>query len=160
MMDFASSEMSSTVFKRIVRDDIGKFPLDRQMLAVFMELDGKTPLSIVTQRTGLNMSTMREIIAKLMQNGLVEKVDKEIVALDKDFIEYLVAHLALAVGPVAQVLIEDEIHHLGHEITRFPGHRVAELVDNLASEIRRKEKKDMFLKMMAIKIREKGYVVF
>jgi hypothetical protein len=39
-MDFSSSEISSTVFKRIVRDDIGEFPLDHQMLAVFMELDG------------------------------------------------------------------------------------------------------------------------
>jgi DNA-binding Lrp family transcriptional regulator len=158
-MDFASSEMSATVFKRIVRDDIGKFALDRQMLAVFMELDGKAPLSRVAQRTGLNMSTMREIIAELMQNGLVAKVDKEVVVLDKDFIAYMIAHLALAVGPVAQVLIEDEINHLGHEINRFPGHRVAELVDNLAREIRRKEKKDMFLKMMAVKIKEKGYVV-
>jgi len=157
-MDFASSEMSSTVFKRIVRDDIGKFPLDRQILAVFMELDGKAPLNLVAQRTGLNMSTIREIIAKLMQNGLVEKVDKEIVALDQEFIEYMVAHLALAVGPVAQVLIEDEIHHLGYEITRFPAHRVAELIDHLAREIRRKEKKDIFLKMMAIKIKEKAYI--
>ena len=158
-MDFASSEMSSTVFKRIVRDDIGKFPLDRQMLAVFMELDGKKALGIVAQRTGLNMSSMREIIAKLMQNGLVEKVDKEIAALDKDFIEYTIAHLALAVGPVAQVLIEDEVHHLGYEISRFPAHRVTELIENLAREIRRKEKKDMFLKMMAIKIKEKRYVM-
>ena len=158
-MDFASSEMSSTVFKRIVRDDIGKFPLDRQMLAVFMELDGKAPLSVVAQRTGLNMSTIREIIAKLMQNGLVEKVDKEIVALDQDFIEYMVAHLALAVGPIAQVLIEDEINYLGHETARFPAHRVVELVDNLAREIRRKEKKDVFLEMMAIKIKEKRYVI-
>ncbi len=157
-MDFASSEMSSTVFKRIVRDDIGKFPLNRQILAVFMELDGKSPLNMVAQRTGLNMSTIREIIAKLMQNGLVEKVDKEIVALDPDFIEYMVAHLALAIGPVAKVLIEDEIHYLGYEITRFPAHRVAELVDALAREIRRKEKKDLFLKMMAIKIKEKGYI--
>jgi len=157
-MDFASSEMSSTVFKRIVRDDFDKFPLDRQMLAVFMELDGKAPLSRVAQRTGLNMSTIREIIAKLMQNGLAEKVDKEIVALDQDFIEYMVAHLALAVGPAARVLIEDEINYLGHELTRFPAHRVAELVDNLAREIRRSEKKDMFLKMMAVKIREKGYI--
>ena len=158
-MDFASSEMSSTVFKRIVRDDFGKFQLDRQMLAVFMELDGRVPLSLVAQRTGVNMSTMREIIAKLMQNGLVEKIEQAIVVLDKDFIEYLVAHLALAVGPVARVLIEDEIYHFGHEINRFPAHRVAELIDNLAREIRRKGKKDVFLKMMAMKIREKGYVM-
>jgi hypothetical protein len=136
--DFSSSEISSTVFKRIVRDDIGEFPLDHQMLAVFMELDGKAPLSTIAQKADLNMSTMREIIAKLMQNGLVEKVDKEIVILDKDFFDYLVSHLSLALGPIAQVLIEDEIHDLGLEISRFPGHRVAELVDNLAQEIRRK----------------------
>jgi site-specific recombinase XerC len=147
-MDFSSSEISSTVFKRIVRDDIGEFPLDHQMLAVFMELE----------KAGLNMSTMREIIAKLMQNGLVEKVDKEIVNLDKDFFDYLVSHLSLAVGPIAQVLIEDEVHDLGQHISRFPGHRVAELVDNLAQEIRRKEKKEVFLKMMAAKIHEKQYL--
>lgn len=157
-MDFSSSEISSTVFKRIVRDDIGEFPLDHQMLAVFMELDGKAPLSRIAQKAGLNMSTMREIIAKLMQNGLVEKVDKEIVALDKDFFDYLVSHLSLAVGPIAQVLIEDEVHNLGHEISRFPGNRVAELVDNLAQEIRRKEKKAVFLKMLAAKIHEKRYL--
>ena len=157
-MDFASSELSSMIFKRIVRDDIGKFPLDRQMLAVFMELDGKAPLNMVAQRTGLNMSSVREIIAKLMQNQLVEKVETEIVALDQDFIEYMAAHLALAVGPVARVLIEEEIHFLGYEITRFPAHRVAELVDTLAREIRREEKKDRFLKMIAIKIKEKGYI--
>jgi site-specific recombinase XerC len=157
-MDFSSSEISSTIFRRIVRDDIGEFPLDHRMLTVFMELDGKAPLGMVARKTGLNMSTMREIIAKLMQNGLVEKVDKEIVVLDRDFIDYLVAHLSLAVGPIAQVLVEDEIHNLGHEIFRFPGHRVPELVDNLAREIRRNEKKEVFLKKMAAKIREKGYV--
>jgi predicted transcriptional regulator len=157
-MDFSSSEISSTVFKRIVRDDIGEFSLDHQMLTVFMELDGKAPLSTVAQKVGLNMSTMREVIAKLMQNGLVEKMDKEIVTLDKDFFDYLVSHLSLALGPIAQVLIEDEVRNLGHEISGFPGHRVAELVDNLAQDIRRKEKKIVFLKMMAAKIREKRYL--
>ena len=157
-MDFSSSEISSTIFKRIVRDDIGNYPLDHQTLAVFMELDGEAPLSRIAQKAGLNMSTMREIIAKLMQNGLVEKVDKKIVTLDKDFFDYLVSQLSLAVGPIAQVLIEDEVHNLGHVISQFPGNRVAELVDNLAQEIRRPEKKAVFLKMLAAKIHEKRYL--
>jgi hypothetical protein len=78
--------------------------------------------------------------------------------LDKDFFDYLVAHLSLAVGPIAQVLIEDEVETLGYELSRFPGHRVAELIDKLAQEIRRDDKKDVFLKMMAAKIREKKYL--
>jgi len=132
--------------------------LDHRTLNVFMELDGKAPLSMVAQKAGLNMGTMREVIAKLLQKGLVEKVDRETVMLDNDFFDYLVAHLSLAVGPIAEVLIEDEVQNLGHELSRFPGHRVAELVDNLAREIRREEKKTLFLKMMATKIREKKYL--
>ncbi len=157
-MDFSSSELSSMVFKRVVRQDIGEMPLDHQMLSVFMEMDGKAPLDTVAQKTGVNMSSMREIIAKLMQNGLVEKVAQEIVMLDKDFFEYLVAHLSLAIGPIAQVLIEDEVENLGYELSRFPGHCVAELIDNLAQEIRREAKKNVFLKMMATKIRQKRYL--
>jgi hypothetical protein len=78
--------------------------------------------------------------------------------LDKDFFEYLVVQLSLAVGPIAQVLIEDEVESLGYELSRFPGHRVTELIEKLAREIRREEKKNVFLKVMATKIREKNYV--
>ena len=158
-MDFSSSELSAMVFKRVVRQDIEEYSLDRQTLSVFMELDGKTPLGSVAQKVGLTMSTMRQLIAKLMQNGLVQKVEQGIATLDKDFFDFLVVHLSLAVGPIAQVLIEEEVAALGCTLARFPGHRVAELVDNLAREIRREEKKDVFLKSMAAKIREKKYLV-
>ena len=157
-MDYSSSELSAMVFKRVVRQDFEKFPLDRQTLSVFMELDGKVPLGSVAQKVGLKMSTMRQLIAKLVQNGLVRKVEQGISALDKDFFDYLVVHLSYAVGPIAQVLIEEEVAGLGYKLARFPGHRVAELVDNLAREILHKEKKAVFLKSMAAKIREKKYL--
>lgn len=157
-MDFSSSELSVTVFKRVLRQDMEEYPLDHRMLSVFMELDGKTPLGTVAQKIGLNMGSMRDIIANLMRNGLVQKVDREITALDKDFFDYLAAHLSLAVGPIARVLIEDEVANLGYNLSQFPGHRVAELVDNLAREIRREEKREVFLQSMATKIREKGYL--
>ena len=157
-MDFSSSELSAMIFKRVVRQDIEEFPLDPQMLSVFMELDGKTPLGRVAQKAGITMSSMRELIAKLMQNGLVQKVEQGIATLDKDFFDYLMVHLSLAVGPIAQVLIEEEVGRLGYKLSQFPGHRVAELIDNLAREIRREDKKDVFLKSMAVKIREKKYL--
>jgi DNA-binding transcriptional ArsR family regulator len=157
-MDYSSSELSAMVFKRVVRQDFEKFPLDRQTLSVFMELDGKVPLGSVAQKVGLKMSTMRQLIAKLVQNGLVRKVEQGISALDKDFFDHLVVHLSLAVGPIAKVLIEEEVEGLGYKLAQFPVHRVAELVDKLAREIRREEKKEVFLKSMAVKIREKRYL--
>ena len=157
-MDFSSSELSAMVFKRVVRKDIEEFTLDHQMLAVFMALDGKTPLGVVAQKIGLNMGSMRVIVAKLVQNGLVHKVDQRMATLDKDFYDYLVTHLSLAVGPIAQVLIEDEVAGMGYKLSQYPGHRVAELVDNLARQIRIEKKRHVFLKAIATKIREKGYL--
>lgn len=156
-MDLLSGEFSAMVFKRVVRDDLGNFSLDARMLAVFMELDGKTPIGEVGRRAGLNMSTMREVIPKLLQLKLVAKVEKKGSTLDKDFLDYLFAELSLAVGPIAEVLIEDEIKALGFQLSRFPAHHIAELVNSLARSIRREEKKAVFKKNMINKIREKGY---
>ena len=156
-MDLSSGEISTLVFKRVLRDDLGDFSLDRQMLAVFMELDGKTNLGAAAQRIGLNMSSMREVISRLTELKLIEKVEQQVLLVDSDFVAYLVMQFSLAVGPVADVLIDDEVHNFGYELSRFPSQRVAELVDRLSREIRREEKKAAFKRKMINKIREKGY---
>jgi len=156
-MDLSSGEISTLLFKRSLRDDLGDFSLDRMMLAVFMELDGQTNLGAVAKKAGLNMSSMREVISKLLQLNLIEKVEDKIRILDNDFIEYLFAQFSLAVGPIAQVLIEDEAYDLGFDMSRFPAKQVAELIDRLTREIRREEKKMLFKRNMINKIREKGY---
>ena len=156
-MDLSSGEISALLFKRLLRDDLGDFSLDRMMLTVFMELDGQTNLGAIAKKVGLNMSSMREVISKLLQLSLIEKVEDKIRILDHDFIEYLFAQFSLAVGPIAQVLIEDEVCDLGFDLSRFPAQRVAELIDRLTREIRREEKKMLFKRNMIHKIREKGY---
>jgi hypothetical protein len=145
------------VFKRLLSDDLGDFSLDQKMLTVFMELDGQKNLGAVARKAGLNMSSMREVISKLLQLKLIEKVEEKILFLDNDFIEYLFGQFSLAVGPIAQVLIEDEVRDMGFAVSQFPIQRVAELVDRLSREIRRDEKKSTFKRNMINKIREKGY---
>ena len=156
-MDLSSAGISTMIFKRLLRDDLGDFSLDQKMLTVFMELDGQKNLGAVARKAGLNMSSMREVISKLLQLKLIEKAEEKILFLDNDFIEYLYAQFSLAVGPIAQVLIEDEIQDLGFTVLQFPTQRVAELVDRLSREIRRDEKKSDFKRNMINKIREKGY---
>jgi hypothetical protein len=104
------------------------------------------------------MGAIRELIAKLLKLGLIEKVEKQIIPADGDFFRNLLEELALAIGPIASVLIEDEIQDLGHDVNTFPSYLVTELVDRLAGEIRREEKKAVFLKNMVSLIRSKGYV--
>ncbi len=133
--------------------------MDRRALNVYMLLNGKDTLQKLAESTGNNLGTMRVVISDLVKLGLIEEVRNDVVFLDGDFLRYLLNELSIATGPIAGVLIEDEVQGLGYEVDQFPGHLAGELVDRLAAEIMRKERKAAFLKNLAGKIREKGYPV-
>ena len=156
-MDMSSGEITALVFRRVIQEGQKEFPVDSQMLKVLMELDGKTPLAVVARRTGLDMGSMRKSLSRLLKLKLIEPVESAVPVLDKDFMDHLTAQLSLAVGPIAQVLIEDGAVDLGHEPNRFPSHRAAELVDLLARQVQREDRKAEFKEEMLRKIREKGY---
>lgn len=155
-----SGDISSMIFKRLVRDDLGDFSLDRQTLVVLIELDGKTTVGALAGKLGLKVDTLRELISNLLRLDLIEKVDEDIVPVDYDFFRYLLDQFALAVGPIAGVLIEDEVQSFGHDVAAFPSFLVRKLVDKLAEEIRREEKRSIFMRNMVTRIREKGYPNF
>jgi len=157
-MVLSSGDITSKIYRRKVRDDLGNFSLDRQTLLMLMELDGKASLGTLAAKSGLSMGSIRELISKLLKLGLIEMVEKEIIPVDSDFFRKLLDELALAIGPIASVLIEDEVQDLGHDVKTFPSYLVTELVDRLAGEIRREEKKAIFIKNLVNLIRAKGYV--
>ena len=158
-MDLSSGDISSMIFRRIVTNDLGNITLDRLTLNIFMELNGQTTLGRLAEKSGMNLANLREVISKLLRLGLIEEGQQDIVMLDGDFFRYLINQLAFATGPIASVLIEDEIHQLGYAVDQFPVYRATELVNKLAAEIRRAEKKSIFITNMFQKIRQKGYPV-
>ncbi len=156
-MDISSGDISAMVFRRIVRDDLGEFSLDGQMLSILMELDGRTRLGTVAKKIGQNLDSVEEVIRRLLDMRLVEPVEDAISMLDRDFFDYLNTQMARAVGPVGEVLVEDAVADLGCTMTKFPSHRAAELVDMLARQIKREEKRTAFKQNLVNKIKEKGY---
>jgi hypothetical protein len=156
-MDLSSGDISALVFKPVVRDDLGNFSLDGHMLTVLMTLDGKKNLGQVAQQAGLNMATLREAVGKLADLKLIETVQDTRHVIDQDFISYLISEMSMAIGPLGEVIVEDGLEDLGFSKTNFPTHRAAELVNLLAQEIQREEKRTEFKQNMVKKIREKGY---
>lgn len=156
-MDLLAGDISAMVFKPVVKNDLGNFSLDGHMLSVLMALDGKLTIGQVVQKTGLNMATMRDSAAKLQKLKLIEPVERAVDSVDQDFMGFLVAELSLAIGPVAEVIVEDGLEDLGFTFKNFPTHRIAELINLLAQEIQREQKKSEFKQNMVQKIKEKGY---
>jgi hypothetical protein len=156
-MDITSGDISALVFKRTVKEDSGEVSFDNLMLATFMELDGKKNLAMVAKKTGFKMSIVREAVNKLLRLQLIELAEDAIPVADKGFLDYLKMELSLAIGPLAEVIIEDTVNELGYSMAKVPQHRAAELVEMLAREIHREDKKVIFKQNMVSKIKEKGY---
>ena len=156
-MEIASGEFATMAFKRVVRNDLGEFSIDRQMLNVLMSLDGSKTVASLAQEKGLDISTLRDTVIRLLELKLIEPNAAAIPIIDGNFLTYLTQELSQAVGPIAQILIEDAVADLSNDPNRFPAHRAAELVELLAHEIQHNEKVTLFKQNMISKIKEKGY---
>ncbi|MGE5838337.1 MAG: hypothetical protein ACM34H_00275 [Deltaproteobacteria bacterium] len=156
-MDISSGDISDLVFRRVVREDTAEYSFDAQMLTLFMDFDGRKSLAEISKKTGLKMSTVRGAANKLLKLKLIEQVTETVTALDADFMETLKRELSLAIGPLAQILIEDAANDLGQSVMRFPVRRAPELVETLSREIQREDKRAAFKQAMVRKIKEKGY---
>ena len=156
-MDIMSGNISSMLFKQVVTGGTGDITLDSSLLNVFLQLDGKKNLGTIAQKTGLNMGEMRDAISKLLHLKIVESAAENVLMADDEFFNFLNTQLSLAIGPLAEVLIEDEIANMDHDISNFPAFRAAELVELLAMAIKREEKKSVFKLSMVNKLKEKGY---
>jgi hypothetical protein len=153
-MDILSGDISVLVFKRVLKGDIGEFSLDSQMLKVLMELDGKKNLGAIAGALNMNLKTIRDAVGRLQRLQLVEMVQKETPMMGKDFFDFLSGQLSIAMGPIAEVLIEDELQEMGLDPVNIPRHRAAELVDLLARQIPREEKRIEFQQALLKKIKQ------
>ncbi|MBI9083050.1 MAG: hypothetical protein JEZ11_05590 [Desulfobacterales bacterium] len=153
MSDFPG-DISALVFRGSVKGNIGEFSLDSQMLKVLMQLDGKKNIATVTKACGLSLVEVKAVLTRLKMLDLIEQIENAIPTLSDDFFDYLSSQYSIALGPIAEVLIDDEIQELGGKQNRIPKHRAAELVNNLARQIPRNEKRVAFQQAMVQRIRE------
>ncbi|GAB6094139.1 hypothetical protein JCM14469_03910 [Desulfatiferula olefinivorans] len=151
-MDF-SGNVASVVVRRVLNSDIGEVSLDSQMLNVLMNIDGVKTLGEIARILNVDMITLKETLQRLDRLKLIEADVETVPTLDQAFFDFLANHLSIAMGPMAEILIEDEIRELGVDRNSIPTHRAAELVDILAREIPREEKKVKFQQTMLKKLK-------
>ena len=157
-MDDLSGDFSRMVFKRVMSGGLGEYSLDGQMIGVLVELDGSKNVGTIAEKTGISLEAMRRIIAKLLQLKIVLPVKRQVKVLEPDFLEALEKELAMAIGPIAEVVIEDAIADLGHSLDNFPADQAAELIDYISQEIQRDDRRNTFRQNMVARIRQKGYL--
>lgn len=157
-MALSPEEVAALVFKQTVNSNIGELALDGPMLNLLMQFDGKKNLGQIADQLGMNLATIRPVVAKLVESKLIQRINTSIQAIDKDFSDFLLSQMSIAIGPLASIVIDGSIDVLGYKGGKLPTSKAAELVNLLSREIPRDEKRIAFKQAMLQKIRKKGYM--
>jgi hypothetical protein len=151
-LNILAGDISPLVFQLSVRSEPGELSLDKEMLSVIQELDGKKTIGTVAKNIGLELDKVKEILTKLLTHGIIALVHQSMPMMKEDFFVYLTEQLSIATGPMAEVLIDEAIASLDCSLSNFPRNRVQELIDLLAPKIFREEKRAVFKENLIKKI--------
>jgi hypothetical protein len=118
------------------------------MIRLLIAIDEKKSLSQIAAEVQMEPATLKKNLGKLIQLGLVEPIKKGLPVLDKIFLQALNINLSRAIGPIAELLIEEVASEM--EITEpgIPVHQAAEMITILSHEIPDPEKRIEFKKSM------------
>jgi hypothetical protein len=151
-MDLSTRDLPGRFFRKVIRDDMGRVSLDPLMVRLLLAVDENKPIGEIAREVGMNLVSLRETLHKLLKLGLVQPVEKVGAVLNGRFIADLRAQLARAVGPMADVLIEETLEEMRLSLSRIPVHLAADLIGNLARQVPREEKRVEFQRAMIEKI--------
>ncbi|MDL2286234.1 hypothetical protein LJC24_02180 [Desulfococcaceae bacterium OttesenSCG-928-F15] len=143
-MERLAADPSQIIPKRPSRMNRSFF-MDREMLKILNLVDGEKTLADLASAAMESIASTQGIIKKLLDAGLVELlITSENEAANRSFFSLLGQQLSVAIGPIADLLIEDEIELMGESWKNFPRERMPELVNALARQIPRENARIAF----------------
>ena len=144
MMALDTPDLPQRYFKKTIRNDIEKVTLDAEMIRLLMAIDENKNISQVARAAEMNLSQVRDVLAKLLKQELVVPVKKDVTYLEQSFINFLKTKLSEFVGPMGEILIEDILDEMGLQIDRIPVNAAPDFVRNIAREIPQEENRTLF----------------
>ena len=144
IMPLDSPDLSQRYFKKTIRKNMVEITLDAEMIRLLMAIDENKNISQVARAAEMNLSQVRDALAKLLKLELVVPVKKDVTYLEQSFINFLKTKLSESVGPMGEILIEDILVEMGFQIDRIPVNAAPDFIRNIAREIPQEENRILF----------------
>ncbi len=145
-------DLSQVVFRLSQHEVAGEISLKPQAWRVLTAIDGTHSVRDIAQSCGMPLDAVGEIVEMLHKSGFLEVMpgspplpratlgNETLVTLSKEF--------ARAMGPMADLILDEEIEALGEKREQFPTERLPELVERLGASIRVEAKRLAFQQTM------------
>ncbi len=145
-------DLSRVVFRMSQREVAGEISLKPQAWRVLTAIDGTRTVADIADALGITIQVVAEIVQGLFKSGFLEIAPgsppppetaaeiQPLILLSKEF--------ARAMGPMADIILDEEIEALGETRGNFPVDRFPELVERLCASIRSESKRLAFQQTM------------
>jgi hypothetical protein len=147
-MNGPRSDQVDLYFRKVIRKDSAEISLDADMIRLLIAIDENKSLYQVAEEVDMQATTLKSTLSKLLEQGLIEPVKKDIPYLDHVFLEALRINLSKVIGPMAEILIEDVVEDMNLKASEIPANQAAELINNLSLEIPDEKDRIEFKKSM------------
>ena len=147
-MDNGWSARPDTYYRKIIRKDNDAVSLDADMIRLLIAIDENKNLYQIAEEVNVGTAEFKKALSKLLDQGLIEPVQKDIPVLDQSFIKTLRLNLSRAIGPMAEILIEDMAAEMEMDPSAIPINQAAELIAHLSREVPDEENRMQFKKSM------------
>lgn len=149
LMGTSNQSHLQTHYRKVTRLDNKEVLLDADMIRLLIAIDENKPLQKIAQEVGMSPDQTNVTIDKLLELKLVEPVlTKDKSSMGGQFVKALEQNLSRAVGPMAQIILEDALIDLNLIGKDIPQNQAAELISLLAVEIPDEEVRMQFKKAM------------
>ena len=147
-MDSGWTDRSDVYYRKVIRKNNDAVSLDADMIRLLIAVDENKNLYQIAEEVDMGSLAFKTALSKLLDQGLIEPVQKDIPVLDQTFIETLRINLSRAIGPMAEILIEDIAEEMEVDPSAIPVSQAAELIAHLSLEIPDEKNQMQFKKAM------------
>ena len=159
------SETASQIIFRLSNGGLGSaIDVEPETLRVLSFVDGTSTVAEIAQAVGSDEEKVLKTLAGLHKAGVVEilgvvevmpeRSSQPPLSVDGRFFSQVELELARAIGPLAQIIVDDELSAMGEQRSDFHRERAAELVERVSLSIRDESKRLNFQSALLPEIRK------
>jgi len=134
-MDFSSKNAPGPYFRKKMGKDPQPVSLDADMIRLLLVIDEHKSLYQIAAEVEMDAATFKKTFQRLLEQGLIETAPKKAPHLDKTFLHTVRLNLSRAIGPMAQIVLEDTVAEMHLDPSGIPVDQAADLINHLALEI-------------------------
>jgi hypothetical protein len=147
-MDFTSKTASALYFRKKVGKGSQTVSLDADMIRLLLVIDEHKSIYQIAAEVEMDAATFKKTLRRLLGQGLIESVPRKTPLLGKTFLHAVRLNLSRAIGPMAQIILEDTVAEMSFDPSGIPVDQAAGLINRLALEIPDEEIRIQFKKAM------------